>query len=827
MSEQALLEQAKICLEQGEYETAIALLEKCIEENPEELTYYWYLGLVYLLQENEELAQEIWLSVLLQGNSQEVEQWRSELINLLEIKAKENITEKKLGNAKIIYQSIFFINPDYENIELLNNLVEALSMFASTLSFNKEYEAARDVYLEALSLNPDHSISWHSLAFNYYYLEQYNEAEESIQKAIKLDDLSAVNYQILGLILEKKEQYPSAIKAYQKSINSDPKFLDAYADLANIYLQQNQANKAIEIYKASLDVASIGFRISIFNKIADAYNKMGEQSLVALYRGYCAYIARKNQVAIPYFEKFLDSNEDNLDVYLNLVDCYILTNQTSSAINLIEKASKLFPNNLSLKRLNQSILPIIYKNTEEIKFYRERFSQLLTELIRDTILNTPQEQKDAFQSLQIGTNFYLGYQGENDLEIQKKYSYYIHKILKKKYPDHCISLSFNQDINQRKIRIGYISLNLHNLGKFYFNWIKNRDQSKFEIYVYDISENDESVKHEYWNFREMFKIHSDRMKFIFGTIDDILPHIIIDNLDILIFPEIGLDPKTTILAVMRLAPIQCATWGHPITSGSPNIDYFLSSDLIEPNNAEEHYSEKLIRLPNLGFSIEAPVLPSLNKERSDFQLQENFIVYLCCQATFKYLPQYDYIFPSIARHNPSFQFVFIDSFLGSVITDSLKKRLDVAFAKFNLHYEDYCVFLNTLSVKDYLILVQLSDIFLDSFCWSGGLTTKDAIACSLPVVTCPGHIMRARQSYGMLQMIEVTETIAETEAEYIEIAVRLGLDHKWRQAVRESITANKHRLFNDRECIRGLETFFEEAVQKHSKINLFSEASEK
>ena len=87
--------------------------------------------------------------------------------------------------------------------------------------------------------------------------------------------------------------------------------------------------------------------------------------------------------------------------------------------------------------------------------------------------------------------------------------------------------------------------------------------------------------------------------------------------------------------------------------------------------------------------------------------------------------------------------------------------------------------------------------------------------------------MRARQSYVMLQMIGVTETIAETEAEYIQIAVRLGLDREWRQTVRDKITANKSRLFNDQECIKGLETFFEEVVQKHSKINLLSEESEK
>ena len=122
-------------------------------------------------------------------------------------------------------------------------------------------------------------------------------------------------------------------------------------------------------------------------------------------------------------------------------------------------------------------------------------------------------------------------------------------------------------------------------------------------------------------------------------------------------------------------------------------------------------------------------------------------------------------------------------------------------------------------MQDYLKFNELADIFLDSFGWSGGFSTKDAIACSLPIVTCPGKMMRARQSYGMLHMIGVTETIAKTEAEYIEIAVRLGWDDEWRQAVREKMTANKHRLFNDRECIKGLEGFFQEAIQKHSKVS--------
>jgi predicted O-linked N-acetylglucosamine transferase (SPINDLY family) len=215
--------------------------------------------------------------------------------------------------------------------------------------------------------------------------------------------------------------------------------------------------------------------------------------------------------------------------------------------------------------------------------------------------------------------------------------------------------------------------------------------------------------------------------------------------------------------------------------------------------------------------MEYPDLLSSDKNRSDFQLQDEAIVYFCCQTLFKYLPQHDYIFPSIAQQNKLAQFIFIDSFLGSEITDSFKKRIDQAFSRFDLNYEQYCVFLPRVSSKDYIRLNQLSDVFLDGLSWSGGITTKEAIACELPVVTCPGEIMRARHSYGILRMIDVTETIAKNEIEYIQIAVRLGLDHQWRQEIREKIAVNKHRIFNDQECIIALEAFFQEAIQNHLK----------
>jgi predicted O-linked N-acetylglucosamine transferase (SPINDLY family) len=812
MIEQQKFEQIKVCLDQDDYENAIALLESCIEENPEQLTYYWYLGLAYLLKENEELAQEIWLSIFLQGSLEEVEQWTTELISFLEIKIQENITSQKLGNAKIIYQVIFVINPDYKNSELLDNLVEALSLFASALSFNKEYQTASEIYLDALKLNPNHAISWHSLALTYYKLEQYSEAEEAIQRAIKYDNLSAQNHHVLGLILEKTEKSTSAIEAYLEVIKQDPNFIDAYNRLGDIYLEQKKADEAVNIYQSALKIFPEDS--SILNHLALVYKSLGKSSLASLYFGYAEYSRFQHQSALKYFEEFDSAELGDPDFYLTLLQCYLRCDQAISAINLSEKALSIFPDNLVLKRLNQVILPVLYHHPEEIDFYRQRFQILLTQLIKETQLDTPGKQEEVIKSLGLITNFHLAYQGRNDVEIQIQYADYVSGIMQTLCSQWCQPKIFLSSIDHRKIRIGYISSRFHSLGILYFNWVKYCDKTKFEIYLYDLSGKEKSKLLEY---QKLFEQYSDRMIFMSGKpeLNNLSQIISDDQLDILIIPEIGMDHIYNTISCLRLAPIQCTTWAHPVTSGSSCIDYFLSSDLMEPINGQEHYSETLVRLPNLGFSLPPVIVPTLNKQRSDFQLREDAIVYLCCQSLFKYLPQHDYIFAKIAKQSDSFQFVFLDPAHGKVVTEKFEKRLDRAFTEFGLDYREYCVFLPRTNQEEFLMLNQLTDIFLDALSWSGGFTTRDAIACGLPVVTCPGEMMRARHSYAILQMLGVTETIAKTEAEYIEIAVRLGLDHEWRQFIRDKIIANQNRLFDDQECVVALENFFKEAVQKH------------
>ncbi|MEH2150760.1 O-linked N-acetylglucosamine transferase, SPINDLY family protein [Nostoc sp.] len=543
------------------------------------------------------------------------------------------------------------------------------------------------------------------------------------------------------------------------------------------------------------------------------------------------------QEAIAQYQKLLDIQSGDVDIYWNLSHCYRQLNlldeyfstlqqgiklyprderlhfsliidlrqngRIQEAILSADNAAKCFPDDYTFQLLKYLTVPSIYDNQEEIHFFRQRYTQGLQNLIQNTSLKTREEQNSALAGIGRLTNFYLSFQAQNDMDLQCQYGNLVHEIMAVNYPQWVVPLSMPKLQPNNKIRIGYVSHYLHSYsGTLWLTgWLRHSNHESFEIYCYYTGNQPDPITQQFQQYSDVFHHIPDKLS-------SVCEQIIADKLHILVFPEIGMNSQIMQMAGLRLAPVQCTAWGHPVTTGLPTIDYFLSSELMEPENAQEHYLEKLIRLPNIGVSYPKPYIPPVIKTRSDFELPDNAVMYLCCQAPFKYLPQYDFIFAEIAHRIPQAKFVFLRGTL-------LQPRLKRAFAAIGLNSEDYCVFISILERLDYLMINLLSDVYLDTFTWSGGNTTLEAIACNLPIVTCPGEFMRGRHSDSFLKMLGVTDTIAENEAEYIEIAIKLGLDLAWRGTIAKRMSQNHDRLFDDKACVAGLEAFYKQVCSKH------------
>ena len=234
---------------------------------------------------------------------------------------------------------------------------------------------------------------------------------------------------------------------------------------------------------------------------------------------------------------------------------------------------------------------------------------------------------------------------------------------------------------------------------------------------------------------------------------------------------------------------------------------------MEPQNAQDHYSEKLIPLPGVGSCYTKPTIPEglFFKTRRDFGLREDAIVYFSGQTIFKYLPEQDALFAEVARRVPHAQFVFLVT--NEIVCGNFRTRLEQAFAAYGLRAADHCLLLPEVSRLDYWNLHRVSDVVLDTIGWSGGVSIFEAIACRLPVVTLPGEFMRGRQSYAILSQLGVKDTIASNEAEYVDIAVRLGQNSQWREGVIERMVVGYSKLYSDTRCVRALEDFYCRAVE--------------
>lgn len=484
-------------------------------------------------------------------------------------------------------------------------------------------------------------------------------------------------------------------------------------------------------------------------------------------------------------------------------------NQTEAAIDAAGRAAHLFPDKLIFRLRESLLLPVFYDSPAQIDYYRNRFTAGLHRIISEVTLHSPVERQRALEAIGRNSNKYLPYQGRDDRELQTLYGDWVHRIITANFPEYAQPLPM--PVVEDKMRVGYLSSqSARFLGtsaeKLFGGWIREHDRTQFEVFAYHADRlADSASEHvDRWNvsFRQLS-----------GDLADITQAIRGDRLHLLAYLDFGIHPRMAQLAALRLAPIQCVVWDSPLTSGIPTMEYFLSSESMEPENAQCHYSEELVTLPGVGVCFQKPVIPKvmLTKTRRDFGLREDAVVYLSCQSVFKYLPAQDVLVARIAKRVPNSQFVFLTT--NEVVEKDFRSRLDRAFNAVGLSATQHCVWLREMPILDFWNLNLIGDVVLDTLAWSGGVTTFEAIACGRPVVTLPGKLMRGRHSYAILDQLGMTETIATDANEYVDIAARLGTDRQWRQGVVDRMVTGFSKLYSDMSSVRALEDFYRRVTQ--------------
>ena len=531
-------------------------------------------------------------------------------------------------------------------------------------------------------------------------------AEVSLKQAIQIEANNPHALRFLGIIAAQKKQYQEAISYFQSSLEAFPENPLTYSNLGNVYLELKQYEEALKAYDQSLKLepryeeawsnrGNVLYALERFDE-ALAHH---EQAL-RLQPNYVPAWSNKGNVlyALKRFDEALVNHDQALALQPTYAEAWFNRGNVLKELARISEAKDSFTRALELKpdyvdarwAIPFLTIPNILTSAEEGLEYRRKFEQEL-----DTIeqLFLGGQLDNAHAAVGSHLPFYLAYQEVNNKDLLSKYGSLCNRIMSQWQQEH--GLKYQVSTSTEKIQLGIVSDHLKHHSVWHAiikGWLSHLDSSKFEIHLFYLGSS-EDLNTDFAKDRASSFISNQPSLLAWSNA------ILEKNIEVLIYPEIGMNQLATQLANLRLAPIQIVAWGHPETSGLPTMDYYLSAELFETESSDGAYSEKLIPLPNLGCSYSR-----LPVGASDFDLvsiapKSDSAIFVCPGMLFKYAPEKDWIFASIAKKVGKCQFIFFYEY--SRLAEILKARLKKVFEDEDLEVDHYVFFIPLLARENF------------------------------------------------------------------------------------------------------------------------------
>lgn len=434
---------------------------------------------------------------------------------------------------------------------------------------------------------------------------------------------------------------------------------------------------------------------------------------------------------------------------------------------------------LEINRLIDT-LPQAGESSAELAEARAR---LETEL--DRLLAQPLRISDPVAAIHR-TPFFLGYQGLNDRAANERLA----ELFRRSSPGlGYVSPNASARGEQAggKLKVGIVSghLGRHSVGVWYRKLMRLLIESdRFETVLFVYGDIVDARLKEAAESRGAYVTLGD-------TLEEARTAIELRSPDLLLHVDLFLHTFLYFLAFSRLAPVQALLIGHPCTSGIPAIDYFVSNEFQDSEHAQAHYSERLVRLPQIVVHVPRSEPPAEPLSRAELGWLDDSRYYVCPMMLQKLHPDFDSALAAILRRDAQGEVVlFADK------THPLwQRKLEERFARTMPDVADRVAFRPFAPTREFLSILLAADCVLDTFHFSGGVTSYVVLSLGLPLVTLPGELFRSRMTAGMYWQAGVTDCIAHSPEHYVELALAFAADPAARAAFRAKIVAAQPKLF--------------------------------
>jgi predicted O-linked N-acetylglucosamine transferase (SPINDLY family) len=790
-----------IALQTGRLDEAHALISDAITANPKAAAAHNNLGNVYLRQGRLDAAQASFRrAVELQPGFGDAH------FNL----GTQLRRQGKLQEAATQFRRA--VAADAKSFPAQTSLGATLLDLSDARGAVRAFEAA-------VKLKPDSAEALSHLGIALSGTGELPRALEIIDRASKIDPKSTAVLANRGSVLSRLGRYAEARTCLERVLSLEPTSAPAHCNLGNVLRDSGEAAAALERFKraAELDPALVEAQIGLTLALRDlGRDEEARASVARLGRDHPASAAAlifeaavclerdDTKGAAAALGKAIALQNSNADAHYQLGNVLMRQLRWPAAIRSYEAALAANPSHVQARwAMTMAQLHPIYSDVREEAKARVNFARMLGELDKWFDATRSVEGYMAVGSTQP---FHLAYQEADNHELLGRYGALCARLMAPWQAERFPVLK--PRTANGAVRVGIVSAHIRNhsvWNAIVKGWVKGLDSKRFELHLFNIGGRSDAETDRARRIAQRLETGKRELPHWAATIAE-------SRLDVLIYPEIGMDPLTVKLASLRLAPAQAATWGHPETTGLPTIDYYLSAEGLEPPNAARHYTERLVLLSKLGVCYEPLSAEASLMDLTAHGLPADMPLLLCAGTPFKYGPAHDRVWVEIARRARGVRLVFFRPG-DSEASPAFEERITRAFTTAGLRFADHATFVPQLDRARFFALMQRAHLMLDTIGFSGFNTVIQAIECGLPVVSREGQFLRGRLGSGILRHMGMDALVADSDDAYVELAVALTRDPSRRDDLRDEIIRRRGALFGDTAPIRALETFLESAAR--------------
>lgn len=598
-------------------------------------------------------------------------------------------------------------------------------------------------------------------------LRKWREAALWYQSALEAEPRYAEALNNLGVVLQELGDNARARESFIAAIMANPDSVDAYRNLALQAHREGQANDAIVLLRRALQNAP--HSALLWNDIGKVYQTLGDTAQ-----------------ALSAFEESARLDPKSVEPVSNLSLLMYHEGYAERARELCDRLVEMRPPNLGARFRRAISLPAIMASHAAIDETRERLTRDLDELedARGVI-------HDPLREVNV-SNFYLAYHGYNERDLQARLA----TLFRAKAPILSYTAPHIGRAGSGKIRVGVCSRHwgAHTIGVLFAELFARLDPSEFDVTCFHTATDPATMSPHFaaYGYRSIqLPIDIQRAQASIAECE----------LDVLVYPDIGMEPFSYFMAFARLAARQVVMWGHPLTTGISTIDMFLSARDLEIDGAEAHYTEKLALCPRLNTYYRRPVRDG-RYDRAYFGLHDGRTLYTCPQTLFKLHPDFDEMVANILGSDPSGDLVLLEGNCAGH-TKMLRERFERTIPEFISRVK----FLRRLSHSEYLGLLATCDVMLDPPHFGGGSTSLQALSFGTPIVTLPSRFLRGRITAACYKAMQTEELVARDASHYVELAHALGTDRDKRANLRTELEQRSHVLYERDAAVSELADF--------------------